>query len=161
MQSRFVQRQLVDGRPEVQDVALSAAIGVEALEDVLAQMGREGRLRVVRAAVERAGPAALQAAAAQVVEQSQMLAEPAPCVTCWRRNAKSTLGRAGRFAGVGLTGGGVGATVALAVVTTSSAGKSRLWPTAVSLAVAGNVAWRRWLRLRDADDGLQPSTLGG
>src|ERR1700736_6302920 len=58
-------------------------------------------------------------------------------VTCWRRNAKSTLGRAGRFAhGPGLTGGGVGATVALAVVTTSSAGKSRLWPTAVSLVEA-------------------------
>ena len=70
MQSSLVQRQLVDGRPEVQGIALGAALGVEALEDVLAQMRREGRLRVVRAAVDWTGPAALQAAAAQLVEQS-------------------------------------------------------------------------------------------
>ena len=62
-------------------------------------------------------------------------------VPCWRRNAKSTLGRAGRFAGgADLTGGGVGATVALAVATTSSAGTSRLWPTASSLVEAGTPA---------------------
>src|SRR5205814_2218629 len=48
-------------------------------------------------------------------------------VTCWRSKAKSILGRAG------LTGGAGGATVAVAVVTTSSAGKSRLWPTVFSL----------------------------
>ena len=34
----------------------------------------------------------------------------------------------------GLTGGGVGSTVEAAVVTTSFAGKPRLWPTALSLA---------------------------
>src|SRR5208282_2027149 len=52
-------------------------------------------------------------------------------VSCSRRKVKSTLGRGRR--GGGLTGGAVGATVALAVVTTSCAGTSRLWPTAVSL----------------------------
>jgi hypothetical protein len=56
MQSCLVQRQLVDRRPEVQGVALGAALGVEALEDVLAQMCREGRLRVVRAAVDWTAP---------------------------------------------------------------------------------------------------------
>ena len=58
-------------------------------------------------------------------------------VTCWRRNAKSTLGRAGTVrrrrrldrSRRRLYGG-------VAVVTTFSAGKSRLWPTAFSLAAA-------------------------
>ena len=38
-----------------------------------AAVGREGRLRVVRLAVERAGAAALPTATAQGVEQSQVL----------------------------------------------------------------------------------------
>ena len=38
MQCSLVQRQLVDGRPEVQGIALGAALGVEALEDVLAEV---------------------------------------------------------------------------------------------------------------------------
>src|SRR5580700_7683396 len=60
-------------------------------------------------------------------------------VTCSRSQAKSTLGRAARC--VGLTGGGVGATVALAVVTTSGAGMSRWWPTAVSLLASVAASW--------------------
>ena len=68
LQGGLVERQLVYRRPQVQHVALSTAVGVEALEDVLAQMGREGRLRVAGLAVNRARPAALQAAAAQAVE---------------------------------------------------------------------------------------------
>ena len=44
------------------------------------------------------------------------------------------LGRVAEVGGAGLTGGGAGSTVEVAVVTTSSAGKSRLWPTAFSLA---------------------------
>ena len=79
MQSGLVERQLVHRRPQVQDVALGAAVGVEALEDVLAEVGRKGRLRVVGLAVERTGSAALQAAAAQVVEQTPSGAGPAPC----------------------------------------------------------------------------------
>jgi hypothetical protein len=61
--------QFVDRRPEVEGVALGAALGVEALEEVLAQMRREDCLRVVRGAVDWIGPAALQVAA-QLVEQS-------------------------------------------------------------------------------------------
>ena len=45
---------------------------METLEDVLAQVGREGRLRVARLAVDRAGTAALQAATAEPVEQPQV-----------------------------------------------------------------------------------------
>jgi hypothetical protein len=72
MQSCFVQGQLVHRGPQVQGIALGAALGVEALEGVLAQMRRERRLGIIRAAVERTGPAALQAAAAQLVEQAQL-----------------------------------------------------------------------------------------
>src|SRR5271166_6011268 len=76
-------------------------------------------------------------------------------VTCSRRHAKSTLGR-GPLArwDAGLTVGDAGSSVELAVVTTSSAGKFRLWPTAFSLAEAvvaasaeGGVAGDDWLSL--------------
>ena len=85
-------------------------------------------------------------------------------VTCWRRNAKSALGRTGRFTGgTRLTGGGVGATVAVAVVTTSSAGTSRLWPTAVSLVEGEGVplaALRSELSLLE-NGALAVATPGG
>ena len=64
VQGRFVEWQLVHSRPKIQDVALGAALGLEALEDVLTQVRREGWLRVGRLAVDRARAAALQAAAA-------------------------------------------------------------------------------------------------
>jgi len=72
LQRRLVQRQFVEGCPQVQDVALGAAVRVEALEEVLAQVGRKGRLPVVGLPVERARPAALQATAAALVEQPQV-----------------------------------------------------------------------------------------
>src|SRR5208282_1970062 len=59
-------------RPQVQDVALRPAVGVEALEDVLTQVSREGWLGVAGLAVDRARTPALQAAAAQAVEHSQL-----------------------------------------------------------------------------------------
>jgi hypothetical protein len=43
----FIQWQFVDDCPQVQNVALSAAARVEALEEVLAQVGGKGRLPVV------------------------------------------------------------------------------------------------------------------
>jgi len=56
-------------------------------------------------------------------------------VTCSLKNEKSTLGRSAEMGdNVALTAEGVGFTVGAAVVTTSSPGKSRLWPTALSLA---------------------------
>ena len=72
MEGGFVEGQLMQRRPQVQHVALGAAVGVEALEHVLAEVRREGRLRVLRLTVERARPAALQAAAAQAVASSQV-----------------------------------------------------------------------------------------
>ena len=53
----------VQGSPEVDDVALLGAGGIEALEDVLAQVDAEGAAACV-AAVDGTGPAPLQAAAA-------------------------------------------------------------------------------------------------
>jgi len=38
----FVQRHTVDGGPEVQDVALGGAIGLETVEDVFAELYRTG-----------------------------------------------------------------------------------------------------------------------
>src|SRR6266849_5072350 len=72
MESSLVERQLVHRRPQVQHVALSAAVGMEALEDVLAEVRREGWLGVAGLAVDRAGTTALQAPAAQGVEASQV-----------------------------------------------------------------------------------------
>ncbi len=43
MQGGVVQRQVMHGSPKVEHVAVSAATGVEALENVLAQIGRERR----------------------------------------------------------------------------------------------------------------------
>ena len=85
-------------------------------------------------------------------------------VICWRRNAKSTLGRRRRFSGgTVLTGGGVGATLPVAVVTTPSAGTSRLWPTAVSLVEGEAVplaALHSELSLLE-NGALAVTTLGG
>jgi hypothetical protein len=42
MQGGVVEGQLVDGGPQVQDIALGSALGLETLEDVLAQVDRTG-----------------------------------------------------------------------------------------------------------------------
>ena len=54
MEGGLVQRLVVDGCPQAQDVALGATVRVEAPEDVLAQVGRKGRLPLVGLTVERA-----------------------------------------------------------------------------------------------------------
>lgn len=72
MESGFIERQMMHGGPQVEHVALSVAVGVETLKNVLAEMGGEGALRVVRLTVNGTATTALQAAAAQVVEQSQV-----------------------------------------------------------------------------------------
>ncbi len=57
-------------------------------------------------------------------------------VTCWRRKAKSSLGRAADDDEGGLTGAGAAFTLEGAVVTTCFTGtRSLLWPTAFSLFV--------------------------
>ena len=63
MQGGFVEREPMHSRPQIQHVALSAAFGLEALEDVLAQVRRERALRIGRLRVDRARAAALLTAA--------------------------------------------------------------------------------------------------
>jgi hypothetical protein len=58
--------------PQVDRVPLPAATGLEALEDVLTQVNAEGAAPRV-AAVQGAGPAPLQAAAAQPCAQTQVV----------------------------------------------------------------------------------------
>jgi hypothetical protein len=72
MERGVVKRQVVDGRPEIEDVAVRAAVGVKTLENVFAQVGREGARASRRLAVNRTGSATLVARAAQIVEESQM-----------------------------------------------------------------------------------------
>jgi hypothetical protein len=73
MERGVVERQAVNGGPEVEHVAVGAAVSVEALEDVPAEVGGEGALRVVGLTVDGTTTAALQSAAAQVMVQSQVL----------------------------------------------------------------------------------------
>ncbi len=81
-------------------------------------------------------------------------------VTCSLKKAKSTLGRTTEAGCVeGLTGGRMGSTVEAAVVTTSFAGKSCLWPTAVSLAEG--VAQVPGSRGVVVDDGASPGASQG
>ena len=44
MEGGFVKRQTVDGGPEVQDVALGGAIGLETVEEIFTQLDRTGFL---------------------------------------------------------------------------------------------------------------------
>ena len=73
MEGSLVDRQVVHRSPEIEDIAVSAAVGVETLKDVLAQMDRERVLSVCGLAMNRAKSTALLAAPAQVPEQSQVL----------------------------------------------------------------------------------------
>src|ERR1700734_1908844 len=73
VQGGVVERQTMDGCPEIQHVALDPAIGVEALKGALSEMEREGSLRGPRFAVDGARTTALVAAAAQLLHQAQML----------------------------------------------------------------------------------------
>jgi len=61
------------GGPEVEGVALGAALGVEAAEDALVQVDRERAVPVVGFVVQRAGPAALRPGASQRVEVAEVL----------------------------------------------------------------------------------------
>jgi hypothetical protein len=46
MQSGFVDWQAVDRSPQIENVATGAAVGMKALKDILAQVSREGGLRI-------------------------------------------------------------------------------------------------------------------
>jgi hypothetical protein len=72
MQRGVVQRQTMDGRPQVQRVPLGPTIRLEAAKRALAQMDREGPLPVPGVAVHRTRAATLRAAAAQLTQEPQM-----------------------------------------------------------------------------------------
>src|SRR6187401_3036576 len=55
VQRGLVRRQAVDGGPQVEDVALSAALSVEAAEHVLVERGRERLLAITCLSMYRAG----------------------------------------------------------------------------------------------------------
>ena len=135
VQGGFVQRQAMDRSPEIQHVPLEPTIRVEALKDVLAQMDREGSLRGRGLAVHRARATALLATAAQAARTGPDAQAPVPwSLVRARMRSRPWDAPAGVGCGAGLTGGGAALRVEVAVVTTSFAGKSRLWPTAFSLA---------------------------
>src|SRR5580658_3874806 len=66
--SRFVQRELVDGRPEVQGVALGGTVGVEATEYLCVQGHRERVVLVLRLAMNGARPAPLPTTSLQALQ---------------------------------------------------------------------------------------------
>src|SRR5439155_17257033 len=72
MQRGLVERQAMNGRPEIQDIAVHGAIRLEALKDVLSQMNRERSLAILGLSVHRARSTPLRATAAQVLEQTEV-----------------------------------------------------------------------------------------
>ena len=72
MKGGFVEGHVVHRRPEIENIAMSTTIGMETLKDVLAQMGGERPLGVVRLAMDRAGTPALWATPPQVAEQTEV-----------------------------------------------------------------------------------------
>ena len=69
-QGGVAQFQAFDGGPQVDDVALDGALGIEALEDVFFKMDTEGASLAL--AVHRTGPTPLTPAAAQLGEQLEV-----------------------------------------------------------------------------------------
>ena len=72
MQGSIIKRQLVDSGPQVEDVAVHATIGLEALTNVLAQVNGESPHALGRLRVHRARTAALLTAATQLLEAIQL-----------------------------------------------------------------------------------------
>jgi hypothetical protein len=72
MQGSVVQRQLMDGSPEIQRVAVYTAVLLEAPKNILAQLDRKGPFLVPRMAVHGTGTATLRTGAAQMMQQIQM-----------------------------------------------------------------------------------------
>ncbi len=73
MQGGFVQWQTMDRRPEIKDVPLNGTIREKALKGVLAEMDREGPLRVPGVAVHRTGTTTLLTPATELRHQIQIL----------------------------------------------------------------------------------------
>ena len=124
----------------------------------LPRLTEKVRLRVRGLTVHRAGAAALLATTAQAREEAQMLKYllHSHLLAQICEVDLGPLGR-GRVGVAGLTGGGAGSTLEAAVVTTFSAGKSRLWPTAFSLAEGEAPASPEGEIVVDDDVSLEPS----
>ena len=75
-QGGLVEGEAVDGGPEVEDVAVGGAVGLEALEDIFAEVDRAGRLaggRIgCRGGMEGTGAAALLRAALEEAQDAQV-----------------------------------------------------------------------------------------
>jgi len=72
LEGGFVQRQVMDRSPEIENVAVGTAVGVKTLEEIRTQVSRKGALRVRGLTVDGAAAAALLATPTQVAHQSQM-----------------------------------------------------------------------------------------
>ena len=72
VQGGVVQRQPMNGRPQIQHVPLYLTTRFATSKRVLAQMDREGLLPVCRVTMHRTGTAALQADAAQLTQEIEM-----------------------------------------------------------------------------------------
>jgi hypothetical protein len=73
MESGFVERQAMHRCPEIENIPVGTAVGVETPKNVFAQMRREGALASIGLAVQRAGAATLVSMAAQVGEHAEVL----------------------------------------------------------------------------------------
>jgi hypothetical protein len=72
VESCVVERQFVDGSPEIENVALGGAIGMKAAEDLLSEFDGEGAVSIVSLCVDRAGSAELSTASLQTVSPAEM-----------------------------------------------------------------------------------------
>ena len=72
VQGGVVQRQAVERGPEVENISLRSAVGLEALEDVLAEVDGEGVVAIGGVTVYRTWTTSLLATAVQLVEQIEV-----------------------------------------------------------------------------------------
>src|SRR5437588_920237 len=73
LEGGVVERDVMQGSPQVEHVAVGTALGVKALKDVFTQVDGEGGLGVGALAVNRARSAALLPSAAEVTEHAEVL----------------------------------------------------------------------------------------
>ena len=78
VQGGVVQRQPMNGSPEIDRVALHSAILLEASKSILAQVDRKGPFPIRRMAVHRTTPATLETAAAKMMQQIRDAVAPVP-----------------------------------------------------------------------------------
>jgi hypothetical protein len=107
VQSSVIQRQPMDGSPEIKRVALRTAVLLkEASESIFAEMHRKRPFLVPRMAVHGTVPAPLRTTAAQMTQQIQMLLAPQDRLR--QQDSKTRTGSAPSRTGAGLIRRGKG-----------------------------------------------------